>query len=249
VFGGFANSGQVCISVERVYAHRDVYAPLVARVKQLVNELRQGDPQKDSVDVGAIIFPQQIEVAEAHIKDALAKGAELVTGGKRGPGPGQFFAPTVLANCNHTMTVMTEEIFGPIVPIQKVESEDDAVSLANKSHLGLNAYVFTKDTARGRKIAERVEAGSVLVNDVLINHAAVETPFGGIKESGFGRVHGDDALREMCDKRHVNYDRIPVPAQNPTWFPYTPKGYTWAMRGLRALFSGNGIVQRLSELF
>jgi acyl-CoA reductase-like NAD-dependent aldehyde dehydrogenase len=249
VYGGFANAGQVCISVERVYAHKDIYDPLVARVKALTEKLRVGDPAKDFYDVGAIIFPRQIEVAEAHIADAVKLGAELVTGGHRKPGPGQFFEPTVLAGCTASMTVMNEEIFGPIVPIQKVDSEDEAVELANRSHLGLNAYVFTKDRRKGRKLAERVEAGSVVVNDVFVNYAACETPFGGIKQSGFGRVHGDDALRDMAERRHINYDRIASPAKDPLWYPYTPKSMHWMQRGLRVLFAGNGIVQRLSEFF
>jgi acyl-CoA reductase-like NAD-dependent aldehyde dehydrogenase len=249
VFGGFANAGQVCVSVERVYAHKDIYDPLVQRVKELTSKLRVGDPAKDFVDVGAIIFPKQIEVAEKHIDDAIKKGAELVCGGKRKAGLGQFFEPTVLSNCNHGMTVMTQEIFGPIVPIQKVESEDEALGLANTSHLGLNAYVFTKDRGKGQRIARKVEAGSIVVNDVLINYGATETPFGGVKQSGFGRVHGEDALRDMAERRHVNFDRFAQPAKDPFWYPYTPKGFQWASRMVRTLFAGNGIIQRLSELF
>src|SRR6202042_3438694 len=122
------------------------------------------------------------------------------------------------SGCNHSMTVMTEEIFGPIVPIQEVASEEEALSFANESHLGLNAYVFTKDRARGQELARRVEAGSVLVNDVFINYAAPEAPFGGVKQSGFGRVHGDDALREMAEKRHVNSDRFAQPSRDPLWY-------------------------------
>ncbi|MEO6419465.1 MAG: aldehyde dehydrogenase family protein [Polyangiaceae bacterium] len=249
VFGGFSNAGQACISVERVYAHKDIYDPLVARVRALVSELKQGDPSKDYVDVGAIIFPKQIEIAEAHIDDALKKGAELVAGGHRKPGPGQFFEPTVLARCNAEMTVMNEEIFGPIVPIQKVDSEEEAITLSNASHLGLNGYVFTKDREKGIRIAERIQAGSVVVNDVLINYAAIDTPFGGIKNSGFGRVHGDDALRDMASVRHVNYDRFAPPSRDPLWFPYSAKSFHWMMRGVRVLFSGRGLVQRLNELF
>ncbi len=249
VFGGFANSGQVCISVERVYAHRDVYDSIVRRVKQLTQELRVGDPSEDTVDIGAIIFPKQIDVAEKHIADAVAKGAELVTGGKRKGGAGQFFEPTVLAQCTPQMTVMNEEVFGPIVPIQRVESDDEAIALANRSHLGLNAYVFTKDRAKGRRLAERIEAGSVVVNDVLINYAAAEAPFGGIKDSGFGRVHGEDALRDMAERRHVNEGRMNMPAKDPLWFPYDPAGYRWLLRGARTLFGGGGLRKKLSELF
>lgn len=248
VFAGFANSGQVCIGVERVFAHESVYDQVVARVTELTSGLRQGDSMSELVDVGAIIFPKQIEVAEKHIEDAMGKGANLETGGKRKDGPGQFFEPTVLSKCTPDMTVMREEIFGPVVPIMKVTSDEQAIELSNDSHLGLNAYVFTADREKGRRIAERIEAGSVIVNDVLINYACPETPFGGIKDSGFGRVHGEDALRDMAEVRHVNFDRIKPPSKDPFWFPYSRKTYQWSLRGLRALFSGRGFLQRVGEL-
>jgi succinate-semialdehyde dehydrogenase/glutarate-semialdehyde dehydrogenase len=248
VFGGFANSGQVCISVERVYAHASIHDALVKRIRELVADLRQGDPIGPTIDVGAIIFPKQITVAEAHIEDAVAKGATVVIGGKKKSGTGQFFEPTVIAECNHSMTVMREEIFGPIVAIQKVSSDDEAVNLANDSHLGLNAYVFTKDRARGEQLALRIQAGSVLVNDVLANHATAEAPFGGIKQSGYGRVHGDDALRDMSERRHINVDRIPMPAQDPLWYPYGEKSYGLFLRSLKAIFGGGTFGKRLRDL-
>src|SRR6185503_5144468 len=123
----------------------DVHDKLVERVTELVRELRQGDATNELVDVGAITFPKQIEVAERHIADAVLKGATIKTGGRRKPGPGQFFEPTVLAECTPQMSVMKEEIFGPIVPFMRVDTEERAVELANDSPLGLNAYVFTKD--------------------------------------------------------------------------------------------------------
>lgn len=248
VYGGFANSGQICVSVERVYAHASVHDRLLERVVGLVSELRQGDPSAGEVDVGAMTFPKQIEVVEAHVKDALAKGAVLRAGGKRKQGPGMFFEPTVLANCSHDMTVMKEEIFGPIVPFMKVGSEDEAVGHANDSHLGLNAYVFTTDRERGCRIAERVEAGSVVVNDVLLNYAFVETPFGGVKQSGLGRVHGDDALRDMCEARHVNVDRFGSLEREVYWQPYTNETLKWFTKGVRMLYSGGGVVRKLTEL-
>jgi succinate-semialdehyde dehydrogenase/glutarate-semialdehyde dehydrogenase len=247
VFGGFTNCGQVCVSVERVYAHREVHDRLLDRVVELTRELRQGDPSKDFVDVGAIIFPHQIEVAEKHITDALQKGAELRCGGKRKEGPGQFFEPTVLGNCNHDMTVMREEIFGPIVPFMRVGTEEEAIRLANDSHLGLNAYVFSADRDHARRLAERVQAGSVLVNDVVTNGGTPDAPFGGIKASGFGRVMGEESLRDMCNVKHISLDRIAT-QKDPLWFPYTAGSYTWFRRGLRALFSGGGLMQRISEI-
>jgi acyl-CoA reductase-like NAD-dependent aldehyde dehydrogenase len=249
VFGGFANSGQACISVERVYAHQSVYAPLVSRVGALTGALRQGDPSRDDVDLGAIIFPRQIEVAERHIEDAVKKGARLVRGGKRLPGPGRFFEATVLADCDHSMTVMREEIFGPIVPMMCVQSEDEAVALANDSPLGLNAYVFTKARATARRLSERIQAGSVVVNDVLTNYSTAEAPFGGIKQSGFGRVHGEQSIRDLCHEKYVSFDRIPPPSRDPVWFPYTAKSYAWLQRGVRLVFGGGTLAKRLGDLF
>jgi len=188
-------------------------------------------------------------VAASHIADATKKGARIVTGGKRRSGPGMFFEPTVLAGCDHSMTVMTEEIFGPIVPIQKIASEDEGIRLANDSHLGLNAYVFTKDRKKGERLAERIEAGSVVVNDVLINYGAAEAPFGGVKQSGFGRVHGDDALRDMAEVRHVFSPKLPEPSRDPLWFPYSTKVYKWQLRLLRTIYSSAGVVKRIRHLF
>jgi len=248
VWGGFANSGQICISVERVYAHEKVHDRLLERVVGLVSELRQGDPATSEVDVGAMTFPRQLEVVENHVKDAVDKGASLRAGGKRKPGAGMFYEPTVLANCDHKMTVMTEEIFGPIVPFMKVSSEEEALSLANDTHLGLNAYVFTKDREKGCRIAEQVRAGSIVVNDVVVNFAYPELPFGGVKQSGIGRVHGEDALRDMCEARHINVDRFGSLEREPIWYPYTGETLKWLMKGTRILFSSGGLAQKLSEL-
>jgi succinate-semialdehyde dehydrogenase/glutarate-semialdehyde dehydrogenase len=245
VYGGFCNSGQACISVERVYAHRSIHDALLRRVKELVGDLKQGDATKNYVDVGSIIFGKQMEVAEKLIADAVSKGAEVVAGGERVHRAGNYFQPTVLAECHHGMDVMREEIFGPIVPIQRIDSDDEGIALANDSHLGLNAYVFSRSRERALRVAEKIEAGSVVVNDVMLNYGACETPFGGLKESGFGRVHGDDSLREMCDKRHVNYGRIPMPSRDPLWFPYSQTSYTIFSKGLEVLFHGAGLVQRI----
>ncbi len=248
VFGGFSNGGQVCISVERVYAHRDVADKLTQRMTELTKELKVGDPGKGSVDVGAIIFPKQIDIAEAHIDDAVKKGAKVLAGGKRIPGPGQFFEPTLLGDCNHDMTVMNEEIFGPVVAVMKVESDEEALRHANQVNLGLNAYVFSKDRAYAHRLAERVQAGSVVVNDVLINGGMPEAPFGGLKDSGFGRVLGDDSLKELCEVKHINLDRIATQSE-PLWFPYTDKGLAIARKATKLLFGGGGVLKKLSDLF
>jgi succinate-semialdehyde dehydrogenase/glutarate-semialdehyde dehydrogenase len=247
VFGGFSNAGQVCVSVERVYVHRDVADTFETRVSELTRALRVGDPSEATVDVGAIIFPKQIDIAEAHIADATSKGARVLCGGKRKEGPGQFFEPTVLADCTHDMTVMTDEIFGPIVPMMRVDSDEEALRYANQSNLGLNAYVFSKDREYAHGLAERVQAGSVLVNDVLSNGGCPETPFGGIKNSGFGRMAGDESLREMCDVRHVNVDRIAT-SDDPLWFPYTERGLNLARKATRLVLGGGSFLKKLSQI-
>lgn len=249
VYGGFANSGQICISVERVYAHEALYEQLVERVVQLVGELRQGDPVAGDVDVGAIIFDKQLEVAKTLIADALGKGGQLKAGGKQVVGPGSFFEPTVLAGCTQDMAVMREEIFGPIVPIMRVSDDEEAVRLANDSHLGLMGYVFTRDRDKGRRLAERVRAGTVMVNDVLTAYAAPEAPFGGVKDSGFGRVHGEEGLRDMCEVRHVSYDRIALGSRDPMWFPYSEGSYRAFAKGMRLLFRSGSVARKVLDLF
>jgi len=234
-WGGFANSGQVCASVERVYAVDKIHDELVARIVGHARELRQGNAASDDVDVGAMAWDQQVALVEKLVNSAVANGAKVEVGGKRGPGPGQFFQPTVLTNCTQDMDVMRKEIFGPVLPIMRVSDEDEAVRLANDSHLGLLAYVFTKDREHGKRVAERIEAGTVMVNDVLATYACPETPWGGVKQSGIGRTHSSHGLRDLCDTRHVNHDRISLPRE-VWWYPYKPGTFKALLRGAKLLF-------------
>ena len=236
-WGGFANSGQVCASVERVYAVASIHDELVSRITHLATELRQGDASSSiqDVDVGAMAWDQQVSHVEKLVDAAVAAGATVETGGHRRPGPGQFFEPTVLTRCRQDMDVMRTEIFGPVIPIMKVESEDEAVKLANDSKLGLLAYVFTRDRERGRRLAERIEAGTVMVNDVLNTYACPETPWGGVKQSGIGRTHSVIGLRDMCEIRHINHDRVSL-GREVWWYPYKEGTFRALLRGARLLF-------------
>ncbi len=248
VWGAFANSGQVCASVERVYAVAPIYDQLVEKVVAKTRRLRQGDPLSPDTDVGAMTDPGQLDAVERQVADAVAKGARVLAGGKRREGPGLFFEPTVLVDVNDQMDVIREETFGPVVPLVKVDSEEEAIRRSNDSEFGLNAYVFTKDRERGRRIAERLEAGTVMVNEVLTTHAAPETPWGGVKKSGMGRVHSDDGLRALCETYHVNYDRIPSLARDPFWYPYSGKMYRGLVRAMRLLFR-SGMRAKWDALF
>lgn len=235
-WGGFANSGQVCASVERVYAVDAVHDALVDRVVRHAKELRQGDASSSQdVDVGAMAWDQQVANVERLVDAAVAAGATVKTGGKRGAGPGMFFEPTVLTGCTQDMDVMRKEIFGPVIPIMRVSGEEEAVRLANDSHLGLLAYVFTRDRERGKRLAERIEAGTVMINDVLNTYACPETPWGGVKQSGIGRTHSAIGLRDLCETRHVNYDRVAF-GREVWWYPYKEGTFRALLRGARLLF-------------
>jgi acyl-CoA reductase-like NAD-dependent aldehyde dehydrogenase len=198
------NAGQTCISIERVYVEEPVYDEFVAKVTEKVGALRVGKPEgPGSVEVGAITFPPQLEIIKDHVADAVQKGARVLVGGNVGPGPGRFFEPTVLVDVDHTMKCMTEETFGPTLPIMKVRDTDEAVRLANDSPYGLGASVFSRDTARGEAVARRIEAGAANVNDAMINYTVLELPMGGAKASGLGSRHGAGGIRKYCSQQAI----------------------------------------------
>ena len=217
------NGGQVCISVERVYVEAPIYDDFVARVTEKVRSLRQGKPSgPGTVDVGAMIYPPQIDIVEAHVKDAVAKGARVLVGGKRAQGPGAFFEPTVLVDVDHSMACMTEETFGPTLPIMKVRDDEEALRLANDSPFGLQASVWTKDVHRGEQLARRIEAGAVCVNDAQINYTTLELPMGGWKTSGLGSRHGAGGIRKYTKQQTLLVTRF-APKKDPHMFPYSAR--------------------------
>src|SRR5437899_1848941 len=191
------NAGQTCISIERAYVEEPVYEEFVAKVSDKVRALRVGKPQGyGTVEVGAITFPPQLDTIKDHVTDAIQKGARVLTGGQQVPGAGRFFEPTVLVDVDHSMKIMTEETFGPTLPIMKVRDAEEAVRLANDTPYGLAASVFSRDTRRGEEIARRIDSGAATVNDAMINYAALELPMGGAKASGLGSRHGAGGIRK-----------------------------------------------------
>jgi acyl-CoA reductase-like NAD-dependent aldehyde dehydrogenase/choline dehydrogenase-like flavoprotein len=219
---GLNNAGQVCISVERIYVEDAVHDEFVERLTEKVRTLRQGPPgAPGTVDVGAIIFEPQLDLIDSHVKDAVAKGARVLTGGERLPGPGRFYPPTVLAEVDHSMRCMVEETFGPTLPVMRVRDAEEAVALANDGPYGLQASVWTRDEVRGEEVARRIEAGVACVNDAQVNYGALELPMGGWKSSGLGSRHGTDGIRKYTKRQSLMVVPGYAPSRDAHHFPYT----------------------------
>ena len=211
VWGAMFNAGQTCVSVERVYVLEPVYDKFVAAVVRDVQALQMGTGE--GKHFGALISDQQLAIAERHVKEAVAAGARALTGGERSSGPGSFYPPTVLVDVDHSMACMTEETFGPTLPIMKVASVEEAIRLANDSVYGLSASVFSRDTARAKDIALQLDCGAVNVNDVISNLMCTTAPMGGWKTSGIGaRFGGVDGIRKFCRQETVVVPRTNVGA-------------------------------------
>ncbi len=230
------NGGQTCISVERVYVEAPVYDAFVDKVTRKVAALRQGaSTGPGTVDVGAMTFAPQLEIVRRHVDEARAAGARVLTGGTAREDGGRFYAPTVLVDVDHSMACMTEETFGPTVPIMKVADADEAVRLANDSAYGLAASVWTKDAARGEAIARRIEAGAVCVNDAQLNYVALELPMGGWKASGLGSRHGTGGIRKYCRQQSLLVTRF-APPKDLQFYPFKARTTKLIGRGLKLLY-------------
>ena len=242
VWGAFANSGQACASVERCYVHESIAPLFIAEVLAETKRLRQKVGTDKDADIGSMTSERQLRTVENHVRQATAKGATTLTGGERlANTTGRFFEPTVLTNVNHEMDLMREETFGPLLPIMTFKTDDEAVRLANDSRYGLTASVWTGNVARGKRLAERIDAGTVMVNEVLYTHGIAQTPWGGVKQSGFGRTHGGAGLLELVNPQHVHVNWFSF-LPDLWWFPYTPRAGK-LFRGLARRFATGSILQ------
>ncbi len=235
VWGAFQNSGQTCMSVERVYVERAIYDDFVDKVVSATAEIRQ---DTDGGDIGSMTFGPQVDTVERHIADAVSKGAKVLAGGSRVKRSGLWFEPTVLVGVDHTMEVMREETFGPVLPIMAVDSVDQAVELANDSPYGLNSSVWTADDDLGTTVANRLQAGNVCINDCIVSYAVTGLPFGGVKESGIGRVHGAQGLREFCATKSVMASRFTT-RREVWWFPVPASLDKLGIRSMRLRFGSS----------
>jgi acyl-CoA reductase-like NAD-dependent aldehyde dehydrogenase len=220
-WGAFTNSGQVCMSAERLYVERSIYGNFLEKLKNEVNSLQQGSDI--NADVGSMTFPGQIDVVKAQLDEAIERGAKLETGLKPSDWKGDMFLPlTVVTGVEQDMKIIQEESFGPLLPVVPFDTEEEAIAFANGTVFGLNASVWTNDKAKARRVASRLVSGAVVINDVLITVANHGLPFGGTKESGIGRYHSEAGLRIFCHEKAIMED-LGFMKSEIQWYPYKGK--------------------------
>jgi len=244
VWGAFVNAGQACLSVERCYVHHSLYESFAAACAEKTKQLRIGNGMDAHTDVGPMIQERQVRIVEAHVDDAKARGARVLEGGKRIPELGvNFYAPTVLAGVTHDMRIMREETFGPVLPVMACADDDEAVRLANDSEYGLAASVWTRDAKRGERLARRIHAGTVMVNDVISCFGISEAPHGGVKASGVGRTHGRFGLDEMVRVKYLDMDRMP--GMKKVWWHGYGESFRRQMEGFLDMQFARGFGARI----
>jgi acyl-CoA reductase-like NAD-dependent aldehyde dehydrogenase len=222
VWGALMNSGQICTSIERVYVEAPVYQQFVDKVVARVKGIRQGKSE-DEVDIGCMTSEEQLNKVAGQIDQAVAQGAKVLAGGRRNPSlPGLFYEPTVLVDVNHSMTALSEETFGPVIPIMKVSDAAEALRLANDSRYGLGGSIFSRDKSTAMRLAEQLQSGAVCINDSLVNFIIADAPMGGSKQSGFGYRHGAEGIRKFCQQKTIVDDRFGLKEEFP-WYPATQK--------------------------
>ncbi|MFQ6617167.1 MAG: aldehyde dehydrogenase family protein [Fidelibacterota bacterium] len=249
VWGALFNCGQVCASIERLYVEHEIYHEFVRRCVDEVEKLKVGDPLEADTDIGPMASREQLETVKAHLKDAVEKGAKIVTGGEELSDKGFLLSPCILIDVNHTMKIMTEETFGPVIPIMSVSSIDEAIKLANESIYGLTASGWTSSKATADKLLRELKAGVVTINDSVFSFIEASAPWGGIKRSGIGRSHSVFGLLSTVNIKYVNYDKG-AKRTALWWFPYDSGYSKFINSAIPALYQTSfyGKIKRLGLL-
>ena len=246
LWGALSNSGQACASIERVYVQSEVHDEFLEKITNTAKQLKIGDPFNDETDIGPLMNKEQVEKIDAHISDAMNKGAKLHCGGKRITGNGFYFEPTILSHVTHSMKIMNEETFGPVIPVMKFDSTEEAIHLANDTNYGLAASIWTGDTENIKNIASKLNCGTVWVNDSLFLQAHPKCPWLGYKESGYGACSIYDFVRT----KHISIDQGYIPSLRPKsfwWYPY--KGKARSFHDLIEVIFKSGIKEKTKAAF
>lgn len=241
----FSNAGQTCVAPKRIYVEAPVYDRFVAEMAAAVQALKVGPGADPSNEVGPLIRPQAVATIRAQCEDAVAKGARIAAQASA-PAAGEFFPPTMLVDVDDSMRVLSEETFGPLLPVIKVRDADEAVARANASSYGLSGSVWTTDRARGLAVARRLETGTVLLNDALAVVGMADVPYGGVKSSGVGRMHGREGLEDCVKTTPIVDDLFPTWHQ-PWWFGYGA-AHLERVRAYQRFAHGRSIRERLGGL-
>jgi len=256
--GCFQNCGQNCCGIERIFCYEGVYDDFIAAIKPRVAALRQNIPLETcgsdgQVDCGAMVMDAQMDIIQELIDDAVKKGAILHVGGKRNVTlNGQFYEPTLISGITASMRIAQEEVFGPVMAITKVpnNNDDDCVRMVNNCDFGLGSCVYANDQKRGERIGAQIKAGMCTVNDFGVNYLIQALPFGGVKESGFGRFAGPEGLRACCLERSVVVDKIPgvrTSIPPPLNYPMTPKSMAFGT-SLLQLFYNESLIGKIKGI-
>lgn len=225
IWGGFQNAGQSCAGIERIYVHEKIYDKFLSILKIEVKKLRIGYGSDFNNDIGCMTTKKQIEIVNAHIKDAVEKGATIFAQSEIQNSSKNFLPATVITDVNHQMLLMKEETFGPVVGVMKYRTNDEAITFANDSQYGLSASVWSKNKNRAEKIARQINAGAIMINDHLMSHGLAETPWGGFKYSGIGRTHGKYGLYDKTQPKVIVHDWLSFTKKNLWWHPYSKQVY------------------------
>jgi succinate-semialdehyde dehydrogenase/glutarate-semialdehyde dehydrogenase len=234
----FSNSGQLCISIERLLVHEEIADEFVERLVKRVKRMRLGSGLTYDYDMGSLISDEQLEAVREHVEDAVAKGAKVLTGGKERPDIGPYFyEPTILGEVRDGMSLFADETFGPVVAVSTFSDEEEAVRRANDSCFGLNFSLWTRNVSRGRELAARLQAGTVNINEGYISTwGSVDAPMGGMKDSGLGRRHGSTGILKYTEPQTISVQRL-LPLAPPPLVGqrlYT-KGMTLGLKLLRRI--------------
>jgi acyl-CoA reductase-like NAD-dependent aldehyde dehydrogenase len=234
-WGANINAGQTCLAIERVYVQREIAEPFLQHLVEVVSNLRVGPGADPDTDIPAITTDAQFAIIQSHIQDAQSKGARVLCGGKPADRPGRFFQPTVVVDVDDQMRMMQEETFGPVIAVQRVQDVEQAIQRTNASPFGLTASVWTRNIPRGKQIAARIQAGDVAVNDHGTPAGNAEIPWGGMKNSGYGKTRGKEGLLEMVTLQHISWPRLQT-RREPFWFPNSARAIAMVRQSIPLLY-------------